>query len=77
MLDTEQADHSDTMIGAIVCVACTGTFIMTFINPPNDQPGRPRRSILVVIAIAGGAMAIKGKWPGSEDDRKKRGRGLF
>ncbi len=54
------------LIGAVVCVACVGTLIMSFVTPPGNGQGRPRRGILVVMAIAGGAMAIKGKWPGSE-----------
>jgi hypothetical protein len=55
------------LIGAVVCFACVGTLIMSFVTPPGNGQGRPRREILVVIAIAGGAMAIKGKWPGSEN----------
>lgn len=53
------------VIGGIVFAACVGTFITTFVNPVNDGQGRSRRGLLVVAAIAGGAMAIKGKWPGS------------
>ena len=54
------------LIGAVVCIACVGTLIMSFVTPPGNEQGRPRRGMLVVIAIAGGAMAIKGKWPGGD-----------
>jgi hypothetical protein len=41
---------------------------MSVVNPSVNEQGRSRRGLLLVIAIAGGAMAMKGKWPGS--DRK-------
>jgi peptidoglycan/LPS O-acetylase OafA/YrhL len=53
-------------IGAVVCLGCLGAFVVSFVSPPRDGEGRPRRGILLVVAIAGGAMAIKGKWPGRD-----------
>lgn len=57
-------------IGAVVCVACIGTFIMSVVNPTGNEQGRSRRGLLLVAAIAGGAMAIKGKWPGGDSKNK-------
>lgn len=54
------------LIGAVVCIACVSTLVMSFVTPPGNGQGRPRRGMLAVIAIAGGAMAVKGKWPGSD-----------
>lgn len=54
------------MIGAVVCLACVGTLIMSFVNPSDTGQPRPRRGMIVVIALATGAMALKGRWPGSE-----------
>jgi hypothetical protein len=55
-------------IGAILCVGCIGVLIMSFVAPREDEKGgRSRLGILLTVAIAGGAMAYKGKWPGSED----------
>ncbi len=53
-------------IGAVVCIACIGTFIMSIVAPSKNEPRRTQRGMLIVAAIAGGAMAIKGKWPGGE-----------
>ena len=53
------------VIGSVVCVACLATLTMSLVAP-EDMPGRPRRGMLLVVAIAGGAMAWKGKWPGNE-----------
>jgi hypothetical protein len=55
------------LIGAVVFIACVGTLTMSFVTPPGNEQGRSRRGVLVAIAIAGGAMAIQGKWPGSDD----------
>ncbi len=51
------------LVGAITCVSVTGTLIMTFVAPPEDVTFG-RRGLLVALAVASGAMAIKGRWPG-------------
>lgn len=53
------------LIGGVICLACIGTFVFLFVNPPNDDVPI-RRGTLLLIAVAGGAMAIKGKWPGAD-----------
>lgn len=54
------------IIGGVVSLACIGTLIMSFVAPARENQGRPPHGMLVVIVIAGGAMAVKGKWPGRE-----------
>jgi hypothetical protein len=55
-------------IGAVVCVTFVGILIASFVAP-NQGPSQraPRRGALLTIALAAGAMALKGKWPGSEN----------
>jgi peptidoglycan/LPS O-acetylase OafA/YrhL len=55
------------IIGAIVCVGCIAAFIANFVAPPEQ--GRPVRKpfMLLLIAGAGGVIAVKGKWPGVQE----------
>ena len=54
------------VIGGVVCIACLATLIMTFLAPGKDGPEWGRRGLFVTAAMAGAAMAIKGKWPGAD-----------
>ncbi len=53
------------VLGGVVCAACIGTLVFFLVSPPAEDV-RVRFGTLIVIAIAGGVMAVKGKWPGSD-----------
>lgn len=55
------------MIGGIVFLASFGTLIATFVKLGDGNIPYSRRGLLLVVALAGGTMAIKGRWPGSEE----------
>ena len=55
------------VIGGVVCIACLATLITTFVAPGKDDPEWGRRGRFLAAAIAGAAMAIKGKWPGANE----------
>lgn len=55
------------VIGGVVCIACLATLIMTFAAPGKNDPEWSRRGLFLTAALAGAAMAVKGKWPGADE----------
>lgn len=55
------------IIGGIVSLGAAAGLIMSFVVTPPNNNGSRGRGKLAVVAIAGAAMAIKGKWPGADE----------